>query len=140
MANKFIIRNGYVQINGTDCTSLIQSVSVEMTSDQVDVTALGAGAHQFLPGLRTDQFVMNAYSDFTATTGLNAVLWPLFSTNATFSINVAPFTSTVGTANPFFNGTVSLFGYNPVSGAVGAAAMTPLTFMAVSGTFTMATS
>ncbi len=83
---------------------------------------------------------MTAYSDFTVTTGLNAVLWPLFSTNATFSVNVAPFTSTPGTANPLFNGTVALFGYNPISGAVGDASTTPLTFMAVSGTFTMATS
>jgi len=133
----FVIRNGKVGIDGTDITSLIREVSVELTADDVDVTALGAGGHGHLAGIRDDKFTFTAYSDFTAS-GLHTVLSTKFVSAGTYEVKVTPSGSTIGTANPLFIGYCPALSYNPISGAVGDAAMTPVE-MPANGTITIST-
>ena len=133
----FVIRNGKVGIDGTDITSLIREVSVELTADDVDVTALGAGGHGHLAGIRDDKFTFTAYSDFTAS-GLHSVLSSKFVSAGTYEVKVTPSGSTIGTANPLFIGYCPALSYNPISGAVGDAAMTPVE-MPANGTITIST-
>lgn len=137
---KFVIRNGFVSIGGTDVSDKIQQVTVEMTYDAVEVTAMGAGAHQTLAGLRADKFTLNAFSDFDSSTGLDKVVWPIFTAAATTTVICAPAGGTVSATNPFYSGTVSLLTYNPINGAVGDASQTPLEFVTVGATITRATS
>ncbi len=133
----YVIRNGKVGIDGVDITALIREVSVELTADDVDVTALGAGGHGHLAGIRDDKFTFTAYSDFTST-GLHSVLSSKFVSAGTYEVKVTPSGSTIGTANPLFIGYCPALSYNPVSGAVGDAAMTPVE-MPANGTITIAT-
>jgi len=133
----FVIRNGKVGIDGTDITSLIREVSVELTADDVDVTALGAGGHGHLAGIRDDKFTFTAYSDFTAS-GLHSVLSSKFVSAGTYEVKVTPSGSTIGTSNPMFIGYCPALSYNPISGAVGDAAMTPVE-MPANGTITIST-
>lgn len=138
---KFVIRNGYCAIAGFDISSLIREVSLNMQADDVDVTSMGAGAHQRLAGLRDDRLTLTAYSDFDSSTGLDRVIWPIFSTSgATTTFQVAANSSTAGATNPVFSGTVVLLTYNPISGAVGDASTTPLEFVGNGGTFNRGTS
>jgi hypothetical protein len=133
----YVIRNGIVAIDGTNISNLIREVSVEMSADDVDVTAMGAGGHGHLAGIRDDNFTFTAYSDFTAS-GLHSVLSAKFVSAGTYEVKVTPSGSTIGTANPVFIGYCPALSYNPVSGAVGDAATTPVN-MPVNGTITVAT-
>lgn len=133
----YVIRNGIVAVDGVNISTLIREVSVEMTADDVDVTAMGAGGHGHLAGIRDDSFTFTAYSDFTAT-GLHTVLNAKFVAAGTYEVKVTPSGSTIGTANPMFIGYCPALSYSPISGAVGDAAMTPVN-MPVNGTITVAT-
>lgn len=133
----FVLRYVNVGIDGTDVSNLIREVSVAMTAGDVDITAMNAGGRQHLAGIRDDSINMTAYSDFGASK-IHQLINPKFVSAGTFEIKVTANTSTVGTSNPLFIGYCPALSYSPVSGAVGDAAMTQLTFP-VSGTITVAT-
>jgi hypothetical protein len=134
----YVFRNAVVQLDGTDISTSIQSVAVDMAAADVNVTAMGAGGQQHLAGIRDDKFTFTAFSSFGAST-LHSVVNAKFVAAGTLEVVVYPSGNTVGTANPKFTGYCPLLTYNPVSGAVGEAAMTPLE-MPVNGTITVATS
>lgn len=131
----FVLRNAFVSIDGTDLSNHIRECSVNMAADDVDVTAMGAGGHGHLAGIRDDRFTFTCYSDF-ASSSVDAVLSTKFSGATTpFVIHVGAASSTAAATNPIYSGTTYLLTYTPVSGAVGDAAMTPLEFVLV-GTIT----
>lgn len=133
----FVLRNCVIGLDGTDVSTLIKEVSVEMSADEIEVTAMGAGGHQRLAGIRDDKFTFTAFSNF-ASNSLHSIINAKFVAAGTIEVKVTPNTSTVGTTNPLFIGYCPLLTYNPVSGNVGDAAMTPLS-MPVSGTITVST-
>ena len=137
MANAFVLRNCIVGIDGVDMSDHVKEVAVELSADDVDVTAMGAGGHQHLAGIRDDKFTFTVYSDF-ASAKIHQTVNPKFVAAGTFEIKVTPSGSTIGTANPLFIGYCPVLSYTPVGGAVGDAAMTPLN-LPVSGTITVAT-
>jgi hypothetical protein len=137
MATPFVLRNVIVGIDGTNASSMIKEVSVELSADDVDVTAMGSGGKGHLAGIRDDKFTFTAYSDFTAS-GLHALLNAKFVSAGTYEVKVTASGSTIGTANPLFIGYCPALTYNPISGAVGDAAMTPVE-MPANGTITVAT-
>lgn len=135
---KFILRNAGVAFDGVDLSTLIREVSVECSAAEVSTTAMGAGGEQRVAGIRDDKYTFTAYSDF-APSKLHAILGAKFAAAGTVEVKVtASQSGTVGEGNPMFIGYCPLLTYNPVSGAVGDAAMTPLE-LPVSGTITFAT-
>jgi hypothetical protein len=132
----FVLRNCVVGIDGVDLSDHIREVGVEMSAADVSVTAMGSGGQQHLAGIRDDNFTFSAYSDFAAGK-IHATINPKFVSAGTFEVKVAASGSTIGTANPLFIGYCPALTYNPVSGGVGDAAMTPLSFP-VNGTITVA--
>ncbi len=135
----FVLRNCYVAIGGNNVSDHIREVTVQLTADDVDVTAMGAGGHGHLAGIRDDKFTMTAYSDFNSS--LDQIVFPIFnSAVGTTIVDVGANGSTVGVTNPFYSGyNCSLLTYTPIGGAVGAAAMTPLEWV-LNGTITRRTS
>jgi hypothetical protein len=134
----FVLRNASVKINSIDLSDHMSSVSVETTADDIDVTAMGAGGRQHLAGIRNDQFTFEAFSDFAAAE-IDATLWPLMVTAGTvFLVEVWADGTTTSTTNPKYSGSCVMLEYNPISGSVGDASMTPLT-LPVNGTITRAT-
>lgn len=121
----FILRNAYVTLDGTDVSSLVESVEVAMVYADVPVTAMGAFGEQHLPGLRNDKFTLNAFSSFGASS-LDAAVQTKFAAGGTIAVIVMAAGSTVGTLNPRYTGFAPLLTYTPVGGKVGDAAMTPL--------------
>ncbi len=136
----FVLRNAFVMIGGNILSDHIREVTVNLSADDVDVTAMGAGGHGHLAGIRDDRFTMTAYSDFSAS--LDSIVFPIFNTAAgTTTVVVMANGGTVSATNPAFTGgtNCSLLTYTPISGAVGDAAMTPLEWV-VNGTITRTTS
>ena len=139
----FVLKNCLVLLDGTDVSSLVQSVSVDMTAEDVDVTAMGAGGKQHLAGLRDDKFTLTAFTGFGAAS-LDAAISSKFNNAGTVKVVVWPnvqgnFGQTTGTANPAYLGFAPPLTYSPVSGKVGDGAMTTLD-LPVSGTITTMTS
>ena len=134
----YVIRNAVVQLDGTDISTYISSVAVDMTAADVRVTAMGAGGEQHLAGIRDDSFTFTAFTGFGAST-LHSVVNAKFVAAGTLEVVVYPSGNTVGTANPKFTGYCPLLTYSPTSGAIGDAATTTLT-LPVNGTITVATS
>ena len=138
----FVLRNAVVKLDGTDVSSLVRDVSIEMAYDDVDVTSMGAIAKAFIAGLREDKITLQAYSSFGAS-GLHTLIGSKFQAAGTVQIQIWPNEngagSTTGTLNPVFTANCALLTYNPLSGAVGDAAMTPLELPLSSGTISIAT-
>jgi hypothetical protein len=138
----FVLRSAVVKIDGTDVSTLVRDVSIEMTYDSVDVTSMGAVSKSYSPGLRDDKITLNAYSSFAAS-GLHSIVGSKFASSGTVSVqiwaNENGAGSTTGTANPVFTASCRLMTYNPLAGAVGDAAMTPLELPLASGTISIAT-
>ena len=140
----FVLRNCMVWIDSTDISTAMNTVAVDMSAADVDVTAMGAGGRQHLAGIRDDKFTFNAFTAFGAST-LDAVISTKFTSAGTIKVAVygnpaGAASGTAGTANPAYVGyNCPLLSYSPVSGAIGAAAMTPLN-LPVSGTITILTS
>lgn len=137
MANAFVLRDCKVGIDSVDLSDHVREVTVALTSDDVDVTAMGAGGHQHLAGIRADSFTLTMYSDF-ASAKVHATINPKFVAAGTVAVEVIPSGSTIGTTNPRFRGYCPVLTYTPVGGAVGDAAMTPID-LPVNGTITVDT-
>ena len=131
----FVLRDVRVGFDGTDVSNLIAEVSVELSANDVDVTAMGAGGKQHLAGIRDDKFTFTAFSNF-ASNSLHSIVSAKFIAAGTIEVKVTPSGSTISATNPIFIGYCPQLTYNPVSGHVGDAAMTPLT-MPASGTITV---
>ena len=126
----FVIKDAYVQIDGTDLTTDGASVSVEMTAEDVVVSTFGAGVVQHLGGLRSDQFLITFLSNFDADR-VDDTLFPLLATvdsTPEFTVRVAAFGSTPSDANPTYTSDrCILLNYSPISGDIGARSETQVT-------------
>jgi predicted secreted protein len=131
------MRDCWVRVNNVDLSDHMSEVTVSMSAADVDTTAMGAGGHQRILGIRDDSFNMTAFSDFAAAK-VHATVNPLFVAGSLFLVEVAASGSTISATNPKFSGTCILTEYSPIAGAVGDAAMTPLTFP-VNGTIAIGT-
>ena len=114
---KYVMTNTKVTINGTDFSSALNSVELALTSNEVDTTSFGSGGWTATAaGLKSASLTLNWMQDFAAGS-VNAVLQPLFNTNAT--VVVIPTSGSVSATNPSWSGQFLVSQYSPVAGAVG---------------------
>jgi len=123
-----VLTNAQVTVNGVDLSNHVDSVEVQTNVDDVDITAMGASAHQHAPGLRNDKITVNFLQDFAASS-VDATLFPLLG-NTGFTVKVVPVNTTVSTTNPSYTATCVLFTYSPLSGKVGERSDTSVEFQA----------
>jgi hypothetical protein len=131
---KHVIRTRTLSVNGTDLTDHVSSVGVEVTTDEVDLTAMGATYREFGQGLSDASITATFFNDFDAAS-VDAVLWPLSQSGGTFPVVTKPTSAGVSGTNPSYTMTSRLFGYSPLGGgAVGDAATVDVTFRNASQT------
>jgi hypothetical protein len=123
-----VLTNAKVTVNGVDLSNHVDSVEVQTNVDDVDITAMGASAHQHAPGLRNDKITVNFLQDFAASS-VDATLFPLLSSTG-FSVVVVPVNAAVSTTNPSYTATCVMFTYSPLSGKVGERSDTSVEFQA----------
>jgi predicted secreted protein len=136
---KYIITNAITKINSVDLTPFVQKVEVSLSKEKVDVTAMGASAKQYLPGLGDDSISVTFFQSFGASE-VNATLQPLYASGSQFPIQVIPNGTAISSTNPAFSGTMSMYDYTPISGQVGDASTMDVEFTnAVAAGIVMAT-
>lgn len=133
----FVLRNAACRINSVLVSDHMTDVAVNMTAADVDQTAMGAGGHQRLQGIRDDSFALTALSDFTASS-IDETIWPLFNGASSFLVEVWANGTTSSATNPKYSGTCILTEYTPIAGAVGDISKTPLS-LPVNGVISRAT-
>ncbi len=113
---KFILTDGYVEINGVDLSDHAHNLDTPQNRERVDVSGFNStGASEFLPGARTDQATIG-FRQNTATSKVHQTLSPLFQNSSTFGFSIRFTSGAVSATNPRFWGTASLFTYNGLTG------------------------
>ena len=130
---KLVLTNANVTLGGTDVSSYVASVTLNISVNEVETTAFGSGATTRVGGLQDNSVTLDMHQDFSAIEGL---VYPLIG--STTSLVIKPNGTAVGTANPSYTMTPLVTEWTPVNGAVGELATASITWP-VSGTVTKAT-
>lgn len=115
---KFAATDVKVVVRGIDLSNHADSVDTPEEKEQIDVSSFSpSGAKEFVAGPNDQTIEVEFLQDF-ASQSVHNILYPLFSSGTTFGIYVVPDSDTsVGTTNPTFGGTATLFSYNGLGGA-----------------------
>jgi hypothetical protein len=130
---KLVLTNSNVTLGGTDVSSYVASVTLNISVNEVETTAFGSGATTRVGGLQDNSVTLDMHQDYSAIEGL---VYPLIG--STTSLVIKPNGTAVGTANPSYTMTPLVTEWTPVNGAVGELATASITWP-VSGTVTKAT-
>jgi hypothetical protein len=119
---------------GADLTADVRSVTINQTFDNVEVTAMGAVAKAYIPGLRDDSIDVELYQDYAALK-TDPTIYPYLGSPSGATLIISTSGSTVSTTQPQYTLIGSPYTYNPVDGQVGAASMTKVTFRPAAGQY-----
>lgn len=132
----FALTDGYVALNGTDRSSYIKSIALNIEANELDQTDFAdAGWMVPLAGLRSGTVAIGFNQDVAAS-AIDSIMWPLMWTTVTFEVRAT--NAAVGTSNPKYTGSILLKQWTPLDGGVGDLAEMTLTFP-TSGVITRAT-
>jgi len=123
---KSILTDVKVSINGTTFSTQVKQVELTVQADDKEVTAFGDAWKTHIAGLKSGSVKLDFFQDYTATTGLEAILWPLLGTLAT--VVVSPTSGTVSAGNPNYTFTALVTTVTPLTGAVGDVATESVTW------------
>jgi hypothetical protein len=124
----YYAQNSYFLLGTVDLSATVQSISLTLNYDQLDISAAGDASHKYLKGLAAHTISGTLYltQDAAAAGATRATLDGLKGTSAAFA--VAPNGSTASATNPKYSGSCFVNGYTPVNGAQGEVAMIDFTF------------
>ena len=124
----YFAQNSYFKLGTYDMSSVVQSISLNINYEQLDVTASGDASRKYLKGLAAHQISGTLFLDQAAigAGSTRAVLDSLKGTAAAFEI--APKGSTAASDNPKYSGSCFVNGYTPVNGTQGDVASLDFTF------------
>jgi hypothetical protein len=135
---KFVATDVTTTLNGSDISSSLAQVELNITADEVETTSFGtanAGWRTYTVGLKQATVTLQFHQDFGAG-GIDSVLWPLLNTNGTFVVK--PTSGTVSATNPSYAFQALISQYSPIASSVGDLASFSVTFPVV-GAVTRAT-
>lgn len=120
---KFVLKDASIEIDGTDLSKRASQVSIEMPTDEVDMTAMQSENKETDRGLGDASMSFTFFQDYDASM-TDAVLWPLNESGDKFITVVKPFSGECTATNPAYVMGGKLFNYTPLSGSVGEASNT----------------
>lgn len=134
---KFVLVAEKILINGNDLSSFCSKAEFTISAEiKDDTTYASAGWKEELAGLKQGKLALEFYNDFTVTTGLDFIMWPLLGTVVSFE--VAGTQAARGVSNPSYIGSVLISDHNPITGKVGDVDSMSVTFQ-TSGAVTRVT-
>ena len=126
-----------ITINGTAFSSSLQSVSIDLSADELETTAFGGGWRTRIAGLKTGSVTLNFFQDFGAS-AVDATLQPLFNAGSNATVVVTPTSTTTSATNPAYTAICVVSQYQPYQASVGDIATFSVTWP-TTGTVTRAT-
>jgi hypothetical protein len=111
------LNNGVVvKLATVDLSSYTKSCTVNQEFDEVEVTAMGATAHQYAAGLENGSFDWDIWNDLAAAK-TNATLQANFGT--TVALTVQQSSAATSATNPLYSTTVLVNRLAPINGSTG---------------------
>lgn len=131
----FALTDVAVTLNGTDISTMLAQVSIELSADEIETTSFGKSWRSRTGGLKDASLTLSFHQDFGAG-AVDALVYPLFNTIGT--VVIKPTSGSVSSTNPSYSGTFHVSQYSPISGSVGDLATFDVTWQSA-GTVTRAT-
>jgi hypothetical protein len=113
---KFYAQDYKVTVGTTVLSDSIASVTLDITTDEIEVTSFGSTYRSRIGGLRDASVSLDFHQDFGAGS-VDALLFPLMG--STVAVKIAPTSGTVTATNPEYRFTALVTQYQPFAGAVG---------------------
>lgn len=113
---KFVATDYKVTINGTNFSTNLAQVELNVESNDVETTAFGTEWEAKVGGLKKGSVTLQFLQDFGASS-IDQTLWPLLNTIAT--VVVTPTSSAVSATNPSYTATCLVNKYQPFASSVG---------------------
>jgi hypothetical protein len=113
---KFYAQDYKITVGTANLSEDIASVTLDITSDQIETTAFGQTYRTRIGGLRDASVSLDFHQDFGAGS-VDALLFPLMG--STVAVKIAPTSGTVTATNPEYRFTALVTQYQPFAGAVG---------------------
>ena len=109
-----------------DFSDHVTAFTLTQQSDQLEVTAMGSTAHQFVTGLSADSITVTLLND-TAAGSILATLQAAYGTTVAFKA-IQDSTAAVSATNVLYSGTILVDNFTPINGAVADEATIDITF------------
>lgn len=125
---KHVLKDAVLTVNGVDISDHTSSVEIVDEAEEVEFTGFGAGGYrEFGQGLKDATITATVFNDYAASS-IDATLEPLYTAGSTFPVTVKASSAATSGSNPIWSMTARLYSYSPVTGSVGEANTTELTF------------
>lgn len=132
---KFVATDYNISINGSDFSSSLAAVTLDITAEEQDTTAFGSTYRSRIAGLKDASVTLDFHQDF-GSASVDATLFPLIGTQAT--VVIKPTSGTVTATNPTYTFEALVTQYQPFASSVGDLATLSVTWP-VDGAVTRAT-
>jgi hypothetical protein len=130
------LSNGVVlTVNAVDLSTLVTSVTLNRSFDELEVTAMGDNGHKFVKGLEASSITIDFLND-EATSKTLQTLNGLVGTNTTVTLKQT--SAITSPTNPLYTMTCLVNNITPINGAVGDLSTQSVTWN-VSGTVAVTT-
>jgi hypothetical protein len=113
---KFVATDVKTTINGTDFSSFLAAVTLDIKADEVETTSFGRTFRTRIGGLKDGSIKLDFHQDFGAS-AVDTTLWPLLGQQAT--VVVTPTSTAVSATNPSYTGVFLVSQYSPIASSVG---------------------
>lgn len=111
------LSNGVVlTVNAVDLSSLVSSVTINRTFDELEVTAMGDGGHRYVKGLEASSITIDFFNDPETSKTLQT-LNSRWGQNTT--VTVKQTNAATSTTNPLYTMSCLVNNITPINGAVG---------------------
>jgi hypothetical protein len=113
---KFYAQDYKVTIGTNVLSSSIASVTLDITTDEVETTAFGSTYRTRIGGLKDASVSFDFHQDFAAGS-IDSILFPLMG--STVAVKIAPTSGTVSASNVEYRFDALVTQYQPYAGAIG---------------------
>jgi hypothetical protein len=113
---KFYAQDYKVTIGTTVLSSSIASVTLDISTDEIETTSFGNTYRTRIGGLKDGSVSFDFHQDFGAG-AVDALLFPLMG--STVAVAIAPTSGTITATNPEYRFTALVTQYQPFAGSVG---------------------
>ena len=112
-----------------DFSDHVTAFTLNRSADQIEVTAMGSDAHQFVTGLSADTLTISLLNDNAASGAgsVRATLQAAYGTTVAFKA-IQDTSAAVSTTNPLYTGTILIDNLTDINGAVADEGMLDLTY------------
>jgi len=132
---KFVTTDYSISIGGSDFSTSIASVTLDVTVEEQETTAFGQNSRTRIGGLQDATVSLDFHQDF-GSASVDATIWPLLG--STVELVILPTSAAVGATNPSYTFNALVTQHQPFANATGELATLSVTWP-VTGDITRAT-